>query len=62
MQDYVEYLIRDWDLIDLKPKTRRFTWSNHRVRVASIFARLDRFLVHSTLMDGIIISSKFFLS
>ena len=61
MQDYVEYLIRDWDLIDLNPKTGCFTWSNHRVGVASNLARLDRFLVHSTLMDGKIISSKIIL-
>ena len=54
----MEYLIRDWDLIDLKPKTGCFTWSNHRVGFASILSRLDRFLVHSTLMDGKIISSK----
>ena len=58
MQDYVEDLIQALDLIDLKPKTGCFTWSNHRVGVASILARLDRFLVHSTLMDDKIISSK----
>ena len=58
MQDYVEDLIRDWDLIDLKPKSGHFTWSNHRVGVANILARLNRFLVHSTLMDDKIISSK----
>ena len=55
LQDYVEDLIQAWDLIDLKPKIGCFTWSNHRVGVASISARLDRFLVHSTLMDGKII-------
>ena len=59
MQDTVEELIQVWDLNDLKPKLGRFTWSNHRVGVASIFSRLDRFLVHSSLMDGkLIISSK----
>ena len=46
-------------MIDLKPKTGRFTWSNQRVGAASIFARLDRFLVQSSLLDGNqIISSK----
>ena len=58
MQDYVEDLIQAWDLINLKPNVGCFTWSNHRVGVANIYARLDRFLVHSTLMDGKIISSK----
>ena len=56
MQDYVEDLTRDWDLIDLKPKAGRFTWSNHKVGVSNISARLEIFLVHSTLMDGKIIS------
>ena len=59
MQDTVEDLIQVWDLNDLKPKLGRFTWSNHRVGVASISASLDQFLVHSNLMDGkSIISSK----
>ena len=58
MQDYVEDLTRDWDLIDLKPKAGRFKWSNHKVGVSNISARLEIFLVHSTLMDGKIISSK----
>ena len=58
MQDYVEYLIRDWDFMDLKPKAGQFTWSNHRVGVANISAKIDRFLVHSTLMDSTIIYSK----
>ena len=59
MQDTVEDLIQVWDLNDLKPKLGRFMWSNHRVGVASIFARLDQFLVNSSLMDSkMIISSK----
>ena len=53
MHDTVEELIQVWDLIDLKPKLGRFTWSNHRVGVASISAKIDQFLVHGTLMDGI---------
>ena len=59
MQDSVEELIQVWDLIDLKPKIWRFTWSNHIVGIAGISAKLDRYLVHSMLMDGkTIISSK----
>ena len=59
MQDSVEEMIQVWDLNDIKPKLGRFTWSNHRVGAASISARLNRFLVHSTLMEGkSIISSK----
>ena len=51
MSDTVEELIQDWDLTDFKPKIERYTWSNHKVGAASISARLDRFLVHSTLID-----------
>ena len=59
LHDTVEEIIQVWDLIDFKPKLGHFTWSNHRVGVASISARLDRFLVHSSMLDGKnIISSK----
>lgn len=27
---FVEYLIQQWDLLDFKPKTRLYIWSNHR--------------------------------
>ena len=52
MQDSVEELTQLWELIDLKPKTGCFTWSNQRFGATSIFARLDRFLVQSSLLDG----------
>ena len=59
MQDMVEELIQDWNLIDLKPKQGRYTWSNNRVGVACISDRLDQFLVHCSLIDGkTIISMK----
>ena len=59
MHDLVEELIQDWSLIDLKPKQGRFMWSNNRVGVACISAILDRFLVHSSLIDEkTIISTK----
>ena len=59
MHDTVEELIQVWDLIDLKPKLRHFTWSNHRVGAASISTRFDRFPVHNSLLDGkTIISTK----
>ena len=45
-------LIQNWDLIDLLSKAGRFTWSNNRSGVANISARLDRFLVNSSLIDG----------
>ena len=41
----VENFIQLWDLIDFNPKKGRLTWTNNRVGVANILARLDRFLV-----------------
>ena len=58
-QDKVEALIQACDLNDFKPNKGRFTWSNNRVGAANIVARLDMFMVHSSLMDGkFIISTK----
>ena len=52
-------LIQASGLIDFKPKKGRFTWSNNKVGDANIVARLNRFLVQSSLMDGkFIISTK----
>ena len=57
--NFVESVMHTWDLIDYKPTRRRFTWSNNRAGSNSILARLDRFLVQSTLLDNnFIISSK----
>ena len=62
MADTVEELILDWELMDLKPKVGHYTWSNHRAGAANISARLDRFLVHCSPIDGkTIISSKILL-
>ena len=52
MHDAMENMIHDWDLVDIKPKVGRFMWSNRRVGAASIFARLDRFLVQGPLLDN----------
>ena len=52
MLGFVEEIILNWDLNDLKPKSGRFTWSNHRAGAAKISAILDRFLVSSSLIDG----------
>ena len=52
LQDTIEELIQFWELIDLKPKTRCFTWSNQRVGAASIFERL---------IEGIIVNSYIYV-
>ena len=59
MQDMVEELIKDWNLIDLKPKQGRDMWSNNRLGATCISSKLNQFLVHCSLIDGkTIISTK----
>ena len=54
----VDSLIQANDLLDIKPKKGQFTWTNNRMGISRIFARLDRFLVQILLMDRTIISSN----
>ena len=54
----VEDIILQWDLIDFKPKKGLYTWTNNRTGEDHISARLDKFLVQSTLlMERRLISS-----
>ena len=52
MLNIVENFILSWELIDFKPKRGRYTWSNNKTGSANISARLDHFLVQSSLMTG----------
>ena len=59
LQEVVDSLIQSRDLLDFKPKKGRFTWTNNRMGLARIYARLDMFLVQISLLDGnVIISTK----
>ena len=59
IKDIVEDIIATWDLIDIKPTTGKYTWTNRRFGPGHIAARLDRFLVQDNfLLQGLIISSK----
>ena len=58
MLPLVEDLIHQWDLIDIKSNQGMFTWTNNRDGPEHIAARLDRFLVQSTLLDQKVITSK----
>eukprot|EP00253_Pinus_taeda_P008456 PITA_08456 len=49
-REWVEDLLQDWDLLDIKPVSGMFTWSNKRIGPSHIAARLDRFLVHSSFL------------
>jgi len=46
----VEDMIQQWDLMDFKPRKGLYTWTNNRTGEEHISARLDRFLVQSTLL------------
>eukprot|EP00253_Pinus_taeda_P016670 PITA_16670 len=59
MVGVVEELAQQWDLQDFNPTQGRFTWSNNRTGTEHISARLDRFLVQtSLLMNKKIITTK----
>ena len=59
MLNSVDKFIIKWEMIDFKPKRGKFTWSNNRLGEANISARLDRFLVQSSLLaDKTVISSS----
>lgn len=48
-----------WDLIDIKHKIRKYTWSNRWVGDHYIVAHLDRFFLHSNwLLNGLDCSSS----
>jgi len=52
-------LILRWDLVDFKPMKGKYTWTNNRTGENHISARLDRFLISSSLMmDNRIVFTK----
>lgn len=44
-REWVEDLIQEWDLLDIKPSKGLYTWSNKRTGPSHITARLDMFLL-----------------
>jgi exonuclease III len=46
----VEEIMQVWDLLDFNPIQGIYTWTNNRVGPEHISARLDRFLVQSSIM------------
>ena len=45
IREIVDETILEWDLMDVKPSTKKYTWNNKRIGPGHIAARLDRFLV-----------------
>ena len=59
IRETVDEIILDWDLMDVKPLSGKYTWNNKRIGPGHIAARLDRFLVQdSFLLLGLNLSSK----
>ena len=57
-REWVEDIMLEWELEDIKPTKGKFTWSNKRVGPRHISARLDRFLVQSSFLTlGLFASS-----
>jgi hypothetical protein len=50
-REWVEDLASVWDLLDAKPAKGLYTWTNKRIGPGHIAARLDRFLVQSSLLS-----------
>jgi exonuclease III len=49
-REWVEDIMSDWELEDVKPTKGKYTWSNKRAGQGHIAARMDRFLVHNTFI------------
>ena len=48
--EHMEDLISELDPFDVQPSKGKHTWSNKRLGVGHIATRLDRFLIHSSLL------------
>ena len=55
----MEEIILHWDLIDVKPKQGNYARSNRRIEENHIAAKIDRFLIQSSLLlEGKLIKSQ----
>ena len=59
IRETIDEIILDWDLMDIKPSSGKYTWNNRRIGPGHIATRLDRFLIQdSFLLLGLNLSSK----
>lgn len=49
-REWAEDLMQDWDLLDIKPSSGKYSWSNKRIGPGHIAARLDRFFIQSSYL------------
>lgn len=48
--EWAEDLMQDWDLLDIKPSSGEYSWTNKRIGPSHIAARLDRFFIQSSYL------------
>lgn len=49
-REWVEDIVQNWDLLDIKPSSGKYSWSNKRVGPGHIAARIDRFIIQSSYL------------
>ena len=58
-REMADEFIHKWDLINLKRKNISYSWSNMRLGPGHVATRLDKFLIHSSLLlFGHLLSSR----
>ena len=59
IREMVDAIILEWNLLDVKPSSGKYTWNNKRTGPGHIAARIYRFLIQDTfLLLGLNLSSK----
>eukprot|EP00253_Pinus_taeda_P004132 PITA_04132 len=48
---HLENIMQEYELMDIVPKNRRYTWSNRRIGVGNIMERLDKILINVSLLS-----------
>lgn len=49
-REWAEDLMQDWDLLDIKPISGKYTWTNKRIGPGHIVAKLDRFFLQRSFL------------
>lgn len=49
-REWVEDILQDWDMLDIKPSSGKYSWCNKRMGLGHIAARLDRFFIQSSFL------------
>eukprot|EP00253_Pinus_taeda_P013868 PITA_13868 len=49
-REWAEDILQEWDMLDIKPSSSKYSWSNKRLGPGHIAARLDRFFIQSSFL------------